>query len=142
MLAGKCIIIDSTNQHLLIEFISKLGSASNTFRYFNNRSLDCLKNHLVTIAIQLDNHFIGYGHLDYENGNIWLGLAVLPKFQSMGYGNYLLTVLLQQSKKRSISQIVLTVDKTNESAINLYHRFNFVIVDSGSNYHVMKVALK
>ncbi len=123
----KEILIKQENIELLVKFISKLEKERLTFRYYENRDIKVIKNHVATIILITDDEeFIGYGHLDNENEIIWLGVVVLEKFQNMGYGNILLKLLLEKAKEKKIERIRLSVDKKNLSAVNLYKKFGFL----------------
>ena len=90
------------------------------FRYFVNRDLNCIKNHLVTYLGYLENKPIAYGHLDKEDNNVWLGLCILENQQGMGFGKEMLNYLIDFSYKNSIKEIKLTIDIDNFKALNLY----------------------
>jgi hypothetical protein len=55
---------------LLSKFIKSAGNSLETFRYYNTRSLDVIKNHLYTILILKDDFPVAYGHLDKEENRI------------------------------------------------------------------------
>lgn len=123
----KKVLINEKNIEILKEFINDLGKERLTFRYYDNRDISVIKNHLVTIVLTTDdNEFIGYGHLDKEDKIIWLGIVILEKFQKRGYGYLMLKLLLKKAKEKKIKEIRLSVDKNNCNAINLYSKFNFV----------------
>tara|TARA_R110000851_G_scaffold129541_3_gene262473 strand:+ start:1139 stop:1537 length:399 start_codon:yes stop_codon:yes gene_type:complete len=107
---------------------------SNTFRYFDNRDFSCIQNHLFTFLVYEKGEPIGYGHLDPEDGIIWLGIYVSPEYRSKGYGKTIMAVLLTNVE----SDIQLTVDKTNTAAIKLYNNFGFIIKDENKKYYTMK----
>lgn len=62
----KIIHIKQNNIALLKQFISNMDSSSNTFRYFENRKISCIKKHLLTVLILKDEEPVAYGHLDVE----------------------------------------------------------------------------
>lgn len=122
----KKILINEYNIELLEKFINKIQKESLTFRYYENRDVEVIKNHVITIILITDDEeFVGYGHLDNENEIIWLGVVVLEKFQNMGYGNILLKLLLEKAKEKKVKRIRLSVDKKNLSAMKLYKKFGF-----------------
>jgi ribosomal protein S18 acetylase RimI-like enzyme len=88
---------------------------------------------LVTLLLIENDIPIAYGHLEPENNTTWLGICVLPEFSRKGYACKMMTALIDKAKKLNINSIYLTVDKNNERAINLYHKFHFCRLDSNEN---------
>ena len=74
--------IDNSNISLLEQFIE--NKLPDTFRYFRNRNITCIKNHLITLIGTYNDEPIAYGHLDLEN-YVWLGVCVLPVHQKTYY---------------------------------------------------------
>ncbi len=115
-----------TGSHLLVEdFIKCLNDEKSSFRYFENRTLEVLKNHLETLIVKNNNSFIGYGHLDKEGETTWLGIVVLNKFQGMGIGKRIMTELINNAKQLLLSSIKLSVDIENYKARALYEKIGF-----------------
>ena len=123
----------SSDLKLLHHFISNLGEAKLNFRYFDKREMSAIQNHLVTLLVMNDDIPVGYGHLDQENGNIWLGISVNPDFQGKGIANTIMTELISDAKKNSIKIIQLTVDKENITAQKLYEKFKFKKIELSEN---------
>jgi len=123
------------NIDFLKEFISKIGIETKSFRYYNSRPLSVIKNHLATLLFIDDEKPIAYGHLDREKENIWLGICVLHEFSGKGYGEKMMNELIKIAKKLNILQIVLTVDKDNFVAINLYEKMNFFKIGEDACYY-------
>jgi len=119
------VSIKEDNIHLLKDFIENMGTASKSFRYYNSRSIEVIKNHLATLLIVENDKPIAYGHLDTEDNVVWLGVCVLPAFLGKGHGNNMMSELLKTAKKMHVLKIQLTVDKDNKTAISLYEKFNF-----------------
>jgi GNAT superfamily N-acetyltransferase len=94
-----------------------------TFRYFSSRDAICLENHVYHFIL-CDPDPVGYGHLDYESGKIWLGMCVFDSFVGKGYGKFILKNLIHN---RNNNPLYLTVDKDNYKAINLYLNNGFKI---------------
>lgn len=126
---------------LLTRFLNNAGTALLSFRYFKKRSFDALKNHAYTIIMTGGDNPIGYGHLDVEDGVNWLGIAVAEKYQGKGYGKLILNDLILQAKKMGFININLSVDKDNHTAILLYTKYGFSIIeDLSENIYLMQLA--
>lgn len=107
-----------------------------TFRYFNKREFSCLDNHILTNLYYVENDCVGYGHLDHDGENVWLGIMVLDNHVGKGYGNKIFESLINFTNK----DISLSVDKINIKAINLYKKYKFVIFSE--NEYSYKMILK
>lgn len=129
------ITVNGTNIHLLSNFINQMGAASDTFRYFNKRTIDVISNHLVTLLLLYNNLPVAYGHLEPENKTIWLGICVLPGNAGKGFGKLMMSSLIEKARKLNISSIDLTVDKVNVAAIQLYEQYAFSKVGEASLYY-------
>jgi len=127
--------IDESNSHYLTTFL--VNDIPSTFRYFKTRSVNILKNHILTIMLLDDELPIGYAHIDYEN-KYWLGICILDAYQGKGLGNKMMEYILNHEKITVLNDIYLTVDSTNENAIKLYKKFNFSIVELTENYYIMR----
>ena len=119
-------------------FLSKLGSSSEKFRYFNKRTLDVIKNHLITILMKIDGQPVAYGHIDMEKDRYWLGIAVIPDFQGKGLGNKIMKELIERAARKGISEVFLSVDKENNEAIGLYLKFGFKEYLEKDDYYIFK----
>lgn len=116
--------------NLVKEFILHCGNSVRTFRYFNTRNYDVICNHLVTYLFYDDSGFpIGYGHLEFEEGKLWLGVAISEKFQGYGLGTKMMRNLIEVAKEKKALSIFLTVDVENITAITLYKKWGFLIID-------------
>jgi ribosomal protein S18 acetylase RimI-like enzyme len=120
--------VDRNNIELLKNFIAELGDSNLTFRYYLNRTVSAIENHIITVLLIKNKKAIGYGHLDKEVDDIWLGLAILPNEKNKGYGNLMMINLLKYASKNNISKIKLSVDKGNLYAIHLYKKYGFQLI--------------
>ena len=119
------IEISNKNLNLLKEFIDNIGKSSDTFRYFKNRDITCVKNHITTIVFLLENVPVVYGHLDKDGDKIWLGIATREGFTGKGFGKIMMNELILRAKQYGLNKIYLSVDTTNKVAIDLYKKFQF-----------------
>ncbi len=107
-------------------FIDNAGNSLDTFRYFKLRPLSCIQSHICTLLLYENNLPIGYGHLDHENGIVWLGICISQFHKGKGLGKLMMTELVENARLNIVSRLQLTVDCDNVGAINLYHKFGFV----------------
>jgi GNAT superfamily N-acetyltransferase len=126
----KIVSIDEKHSEDLNHFLEKAGRSLETFRYFNTRDITSLNSHLTTLLAYLGSEPVGYGHLDRDSDNIWLGVAVSEKLQGKGVGKLIMKSLLSFADDYDIAIVSLTVDINNEGAINLYRKFGFVIKET------------
>ncbi|MBL0045089.1 MAG: GNAT family N-acetyltransferase [Flavobacteriales bacterium] len=112
---------------LLRSFLDGAGDSLKTFRYFDARPFDVLKNHLSTWLWIDGGSPVAYGHLDVEDGTVWLGIAVQQKHWGKGFGAWMMKLLLDSARACGVQRIKLSVDNDNASAIALYTRYGFVL---------------
>lgn len=103
--------------------ISEISQAS--FRYFKNRGIRVIDNHLCTILYFYNGVPVCYGHLDIEDDNVWLGICVADDFKGRGLGNDMLSRLIFEARNKRLKTIRLAVDIDNVNAIKLYTKFGF-----------------
>lgn len=118
--------IDIGDLGMLSQFLLSAGSSLNTFRYFQNRPLSIIENHLITCLLVIENQPVGYGHLDKDADTVWLGIAVSEGFKGKGLGKLIMNFLISAARDKRLSKVKLTVDENNTSAISLYESFGFV----------------
>jgi RimJ/RimL family protein N-acetyltransferase len=124
--------IDKSNTDLK-NFIDNIGESVNTFTYFNSRDVTVIDNHILTVLLYKNKEPIGYGHLDQDNGIIWLGICVIEKEIGKGYGKKIMKSLLDFADKKKLS-LKLSVNRNNLAAQKLYKHFDFVkIYETQSN---------
>lgn len=132
-------VLSKSDTEMVRSFLSNAGSSLNSFRYFEKRGLDVIKNHLVTCVLMNNNTPVGYGHLDQDNDKVWLGIAVAEEFKGKGFGTHILKFLLTKAKENKLPTVCLTVDVSNETAISLYKRLGFTLVNKmNSDVYLMK----
>jgi len=130
--------ITHTDYLLLIEldeFIKKNFEGEKTFRYFSKRPYTVIKHHIYTCLYYIENICVGYGHLDYEDEKIWLGIMVSDKEVGKGIGSQIIDDIIQQTT----DVIYLSVDINNERGLKLYYKKGFKVVTKTDYYYVMKL---
>ena len=80
---------------------------------------------------------IGYAHIDFDDNKNWFGICILENYQGKGYGKKIMEYIFNHEKINNLNEIYLTVDKINIVAINLYLKFNFIIIDEKETYFMM-----
>ncbi len=125
----------SEDINLLKNFLDNNVSGAKHFRYFEKRPLEIIKNHIVTYIFFDGVEVIGYGHLDLEDGVVWLGIMVSEKYRGKGFGKKIVKKLI----KNYDGNIMLSVDSNNIKAFNLYSNLNFTIVEKKDKIIIMKL---
>lgn len=114
-------------------FMKDCDDSFNYFRYYEKRSFDVINNHIQTILLYEMNKPIGYGHLEEENGKVWLGIILRNDKKGKGYGKYIIEYLVDYNKKNKGGPVFLTVDIKNSVAINLFEKSGFKIDSKFNN---------
>lgn len=133
--------VNKENIHYLLRFIDNAKDSLLTFKYFNTRKPDVIKNHYVTLLIIENDEPVGYGHLDNDNNVTWLGIALIPSFKHTGLGKFIMGKLIDEAKKLHIKEIFLTVVKDNSSAIIFFEKFKFFRVKEEPTFFLYKRTL-
>ena len=118
----------------LDEFIKSNTNGVKTFRYYTKRPYTIIKNHIYTCLYYLDNICVGYGHLDSEDEKTWLGIIVSDNEVGKKIGDQIMDDLISNCK----NNIYLSVDLNNNSAVYLYKKKGFEILEKKINYYIMK----
>jgi len=137
---------------LLQQFIDEAGSSLRSFRYFQKRPLEVIKNHLCTFLLMDNDKPAAYGHLDVSDEatvashcgaegsafktekTIWLGIAVAEKYRGVGLGAIMMNQLISFAKQQGVREIKLSVDNDNEAAIQLYQKLGFKLVEKKETF--------
>jgi ribosomal protein S18 acetylase RimI-like enzyme/sugar phosphate isomerase/epimerase len=130
--------ISRSNSAKLTSFIKTLNEEQKAFRYFKNRSLEVLKNHVFTCLLMYNSEAVGYGHLDTEDNVVWLGIVIRKEFQGKGLAKEIMRVLINKAHEKSIESIHLSVDNDNERAIKLYKSFGFEVLRKKDFYSILR----
>ena len=130
--------ISLSNSAKLTSFINTLNEEQKAFRYFKNRSLEVLENHIFTCLLMYEGDAVGYGHLDAEDDVVWLGIVIRKEYQGRGLAKEIMGVLIRKAKEKKIDSIHLSVDNENDRAIKLYKSFGFEVVTQKEHYFILR----
>lgn len=137
---------------LLKQFIDGAGNSLKTFRYFQKRPLEVIKEHLCTFLLLDEKTPVAYGHLDVTNESvisehcgddkstttttttIWLGIAVSERYIGLGLGVLMMNKLIEYGRTHAVKQIKLSVDNDNGPAIGLYERLGFKLQEKKEKF--------
>ena len=109
----------------LEQFLESCGASLSTFRYFSSRPVSVVREHLVSLLAFDGDVPVAYGHLEPEDGIVWLGVCVMEGCIGRGYGFSMMEALLDEARALHVDAVNLTVDKDNSGAIRLYERVGF-----------------
>lgn len=137
-IAVQVMPVTADNPGMLGAFMASLNEEKQTFRYFETRGIAILKNHLFTCLLIHNDSPVAYGHLDEEDGIVWLGIVVRKEFQGKGLAKKLMLVLIQKAEEAGLIHIQLSVDIGNDKAVNLYRQFGFREVSRGRENFILK----
>jgi ribosomal protein S18 acetylase RimI-like enzyme len=129
----RIIKVNYSNRYLINEFLNNAGDSVMTFRYFNTRNIEIIKNHLVTYVFRFGDKIVAYGHLDKEGDFVWLGIAVAESYKGKGLGRMMMAQLIEYAKMNNLSRIDLSVDIENRGAQRLYEILGFVQYNTKDN---------
>ncbi|MBY0545413.1 MAG: ribosomal protein S18-alanine N-acetyltransferase [Gammaproteobacteria bacterium] len=87
-------------------------------------------------VLDADNTLLGYAivMIAFDQSEL-LNIAVSPAYQGNRWGEYLLTYIVAELKVRGINTLFLEVRKSNEAAIHLYKKLNFIEVGLRKRYY-------
>ena len=88
-------------------------------------------------CLNLNGKTIGYliAMLSLDTADI-LNIGIDPDFKRQGYGTALLNYLIENLRKRNISEILLEVRAGNKSAIQFYKKQGFEEISVRKNYYI------
>lgn len=128
------VLSESDWQLDLTGFLKGLDHGQSQFRYFMNRSLSVVNSHLKTLFLKECGDIVAYGHLESEDGRLWLGIAVSDEKTGKGWGKLMFSRLLSEafSFTEKFEKISLRVDRSNHVAISMYKKFEFEIIQESN----------
>ena len=122
------------SKDLLKDFLEDAGDSLASFRYYSSRDYNVIENHMNSFLLYDGSFCVGYGHLDKEEDQVWLGICVKEKFQGLGYGKIIMSHLTNLYDE----SIMLSVDKKNKSAISLYEKYDFKVKSEKQDSYIME----
>jgi GNAT superfamily N-acetyltransferase len=135
----KIVLIDQNNLHLITRLLNESIKGRQTFRYFEKRPLDVIQNHIATCIMMNEQNLVGYGHLDRDGDDVWLGILVSDSFTGQGIGSKIIDFLFQVAKDNGVSKIKLSVDNDNIFAIKLYVKKGFKLFDMNKSLSIFNI---
>jgi ribosomal-protein-alanine N-acetyltransferase len=101
--------------------------------------VDCIGIGYECWVIVDDKQVIGFGIMNYAaNEAHILNLAITTARQRQGWGEKMLQHLLNLARQHGSDEIFLEVRYSNEPAIALYKKYNFVEVGIRKNYYPLE----
>ena len=86
----------------------------------------------VGVVVHHEGRVVGHGRLLGDgDGTAELAIFVDPAYRGTGVGTELLGTLLSVGRNRGLSRVVLSVERSNTPAVNLYRRFSFEAANYG-----------
>lgn len=90
-------------------------------------------NNAHVIKICYDDDLVGFSAYycnDFKGKNAFLSMIIiLKKYQSIGAGSALLEYTIEDCKNAGMKNLILEVDKKNESAIKFYLKKGFIFAN-------------
>ncbi len=84
----------------------------------------------------IDNKIVGFIIYEYIYDRIELDyIYVLPEYRKNSIASKLMNHMIDFSSKANCLNITLEVNENNQSAINLYKKFGFVVVATRKGYY-------
>lgn len=93
-------------------------------------------NYLIVCSQLFDSTYTP--HLDEDDFYISV-IVVDEKYRHKGIGTYLLEQAIVLAKGKKCKKIILDVDKDNTAAQSLYHKFGFMLQNSGQEEETSKL---
>ena len=66
-----------------------------------------------------DGDYTGYGHIDNDKSNFWLGICVGDKYIGTKTGHLIMLELIRAARRLNINRLDLRVDNDNVKAISI-----------------------
>ena len=95
----------------------------------------CADKRIHSYILSLDGRHIGQTQLTFMGDMAYIsGFGILPEYRRQGFGLAFLNLLEQKLASESINQLTLQVSSHNKTALSLYRKDGFDVLES-LNYH-------
>lgn len=94
---------------------------------------DKSKHYFVALGKNIVLAYGGYAQI-LDEAHI-MNIAVKKGYRNMGLAKGIISLLIDDAKKRGIKRATLEVNETNTAAINLYEKFGFKLFGKRKNYY-------
>ncbi|HHU43628.1 MAG: ribosomal protein S18-alanine N-acetyltransferase [Bacillota bacterium] len=94
---------------------------------------DKSKHYFVALEKNIVLAYGGYAQI-LDEAHI-MNIAVKKGYRNMGLAKGIISLLIDDAKKRGIKRATLEVNETNTAAINLYEKFGFKLFGKRKNYY-------
>ena len=116
--------------------VAAIEHRSYAFPWSENIFRDCLRVGYTCRALDLDGRIIGYGVMSLGAGEAHiLNVCVRDEYRTVGFGNRLLTHLIERADAAGTSEAFLEVRPSNLAAIRLYQRLGFEQIGVRRGYY-------
>lgn len=109
---------------------------SHLFPWSEKTFSDCLDSNYFAVQLknsaEVQGFYIGLKILDEAT---LMDIAVAPKWRGQGLGQQLLTEFLLHCRRLDTADVWLEVRASNQSAIRLYEKSQFEVIDVRKNYY-------
>lgn len=105
-----------------------------SFSFSRQVSFSSLKHslnseHQIVLVLEKDDRVPVGSAVIYTFKKSWriYSISVLPEFQNLGYGRFILSHIISKAQENGIHRLILEVDSNNERLLKWYKSFGFVI---------------
>jgi ribosomal protein S18 acetylase RimI-like enzyme len=139
-----------TRKKILIKLLEKYSEKKVLLEINNetnlNFSVESKGNYSKIINLIQDSEKVGYCEIGPYNRNKHILYIVHieitdKKNRKKGYGNMLMQKAIEYAKINNFSGVLLTVNKKNTRALNLYNKLGFKTIEEDQTHNLMQLDL-
>ena len=94
----------------------------------------------IYLGYEMDGKLIGFIGCSLLFDSLSINnFAVLSRYKRQGIGDELLRTLLEYGQEKGAENFILEVRVSNKSAISLYKKYGFTVIDKRKNYYEQPV---